>query len=285
MTLIYASSYFDRCPAGNTGVLFTYRRYFWLSLSLSPPPSSSVNSNIIIFYIDGLGSTMLSWENMLETRHARSQMIYWNCWRYFLDKVQAASARDKLQYHTSVHFLTNRSHRGTKKDQLSCRCSSGAERRALWEARATFLSLQGKSLPLSCMDILRVAKKFLLSETCANATSFRHVDSIPWSSTQRSRNFGVKFLFAASDENLFFFVIVAANVTLNRSTDLIELWVMIADASEWRLISPFWRYLHDEVSTLPFFESVNENKHLNQWSLIKIILLLHFHSEMSIHFI
>jgi len=82
------------------------------------------------------------------TLYTRSRMIYRDCRQHFLDEGRAASPWDKLQYHTSVHFLNKPQPWKNKKDQLSCRYYSGTERPAP-RARVTFLPFQGKSLPLS----------------------------------------------------------------------------------------------------------------------------------------
>lgn len=106
-----------------------------------------------MFHIDGLGPTVSSCRvegTMLETRRALADDLS-GLLAILFRGVQTASARDKLQYHTLVHFPTNRRRRGAKKDQPSCRCSSGTRKsRAPRRARATFLSLRGKSLPPSC---------------------------------------------------------------------------------------------------------------------------------------
>lgn len=162
----------------------------------------------------------------------RPRMIYRDCWRYFLEPGSKwrPRARDKLQYHTLVHFLTNRRRGEAKRDRPSCRCSSGNRKLgdALVPERAPLsYSLRSKSLPPSCSGhITGSRKKFLLSETCANATSFRHVVSprrpmIIDTAIARATSASCFCSVTSEDEDPFF--LAGANVTSNRSADLIEL--------------------------------------------------------------
>lgn len=86
--------------------------------------------------------------------------------------------RDKLQYHTSVHFLNKPQPWESKKDRPSCRCSSGArnwETRSLLSARHLLVAPRQIASAFLRWTYYRSWKKFLLSETSAGATSFRHV--------------------------------------------------------------------------------------------------------------
>lgn len=125
-------------------------------------------------------------KTILEARRApwvRPRMIYRDCWRHFLDrgKKPERHPRDKLQYHTSVHFLNKPQPWKSKKDRLSCRCSSAARN---WETRspnAHHFLVAPRQIASAFLrwTYYRSWKKFLLSETSASATSFRHVVVVP----------------------------------------------------------------------------------------------------------